>query len=267
MALLSRFLLLASLALTLVSPAVGSSRGAVFKPLTPYVQALHVQHPSVIGGLLRARQGCDFGESECGVGCCKIGASCCSGKGCCPLGTYCDGGGCCSIGELCSGDSGQCAISTHVSCPDGNGCCASASDCATDADGPFCRNEGGGGGGNGGSGNSPATKTTTTTKKTTTTPTTKLTTTTDETETTEHNSFPTDTVGGNSGDDIPITTPTKSAAKTSSTRTALDATSAPTDAAGGGPASGGSVGSATTTIVSWLTLCALNAFVLISLSL
>ncbi|KAF7359660.1 hypothetical protein MVEN_00690100 [Mycena venus] len=231
MALLSRFLL-ASLALTLVSSAAGSSRGELFEPLTPYVKALHARRQSVIGGLLRARQGCDIGESECGVdGCCDIGTSCCSGQGCCPLSTVCDGNGCCPIGKVCSGDSGQCAISTQVNCPDGNGCCDSVSDCATDANGPFCQDEGGGGGGGGGGGSPTAT----TTKKTTTTPTTKLTITTDETETTEHNSSPTHTVGGNSGDDTPIVTPTKSAANTFSTGTALGATSAPTDAAGGGP--------------------------------
>jgi hypothetical protein len=80
MAILSRCLLLGSLALTLVSPVAGSSRGAVFKQLTPYVQALHTRRLSVIGGLLRARQGCDFGETECGTdGCCEALANCCSG--------------------------------------------------------------------------------------------------------------------------------------------------------------------------------------------
>jgi hypothetical protein len=105
MALLSRFLLFASLALALVSPAASSSRGELSKPPTPYVKALHARRPSVIGGLLRVRQSCGIGESNCGVGCCDIGTSCCSGKleqgplclsfnwslhlsgqGCCPLG-------------------------------------------------------------------------------------------------------------------------------------------------------------------------------------
>ncbi|KAJ6564739.1 hypothetical protein B0H19DRAFT_1259153 [Mycena capillaripes] len=102
MALLSRFLPLASLALTLVSPAAGSSRGAVVKPLTPYVQALHARRPSVIGGLLRARQSCASGFSKCSpTTCCPNGTICCAGGECCSAGTYCDGGGCCPLGKLC----------------------------------------------------------------------------------------------------------------------------------------------------------------------
>ncbi|KAJ6566861.1 hypothetical protein B0H19DRAFT_1258046 [Mycena capillaripes] len=216
MTLLSRFLILASLALTLVSQAA----------------ALHARRPSVIGGLFVRARAVTSGKASAVDGCCQIGTNCCSGtlehgplclsfssslsicfgNGCCPTTTYCDGDECCPLGELCSGDSGQCAISTYDNCPDGDGCCASASDGATDAEGTCCRGEGGGGG-------SPTTKATTTTKKITTTPTAKPTTTTHEIETTEHNSSPTvtHTVGGNSGDDTPIPTPTKSAPKTSST--------------------------------------------------
>jgi hypothetical protein len=76
MTLVSRYLLLASLAFTL---AAGSRRRAVFKPLIPYLQTVPARNPSVIGGLLRVRQGCGLGESECGNGCCDIGTSCCSG--------------------------------------------------------------------------------------------------------------------------------------------------------------------------------------------